>query len=318
MARPLAVLDAPSNLGLRPPRPGAVPGVARMPKALRERRLLQRLGAEDGGRVDPPAYSPEPDVATGFRNGTSLQEYSTRLAARLRELVRSGRFPLVLGGDCSVLIGAMLGLKSLGRYGLIFLDGHDDFSPIRDPEKYRGLFAAAGCDLALVTGHGPDALGNLEGAQPYVAEEDVVLFGFYRDPEDSRYYDTKKIDSTAMHQIRVEQVRERGARASAEEALRQLGSRDLDGFWIHVDADVLDRSVMPAVDSPNPNGLLHAELSDALHVLLSSPKAAGIEFTIYDPELDPSGTCGDALVETIVRAFPHRPAARSRSLGPAP
>ncbi len=318
MARVIAVLDAPSNLGLRPPKAGAVPGVARMPEALRERRLLERLGAGDAGRVEAPTYSPEPDLSTGFRNGTSLQQYSTQLAARIRELVGSGTFPVVLGGDCSVLVGAMLGLKPMGRFGLVFLDGHDDFSPIRDPEEYRGLFAAAGCDLALVTGNGPDSLGNLEGAKPYVAEENVVLFGFYRDPADTKYYDTGKIDGTPIHQIRIEQVREQGARASAEAALRRLASRNLDGFWIHVDADVLDQSVMPAVDSPNPKGLLHAELSEALHVLLSSPKAVGIEFTIYDPELDPTGTYGDALVETIVRAFPPGPAARSRSPAPAP
>ena len=45
------VLDAPSNLGPRPPEEGAVPGCYKLPWALRDRKLLQRLDAEDAGSV---------------------------------------------------------------------------------------------------------------------------------------------------------------------------------------------------------------------------------------------------------------------------
>ena len=40
MPKPAAVIDAPSNLGLRPPGPGREPGVRRLASALRGRGIV--------------------------------------------------------------------------------------------------------------------------------------------------------------------------------------------------------------------------------------------------------------------------------------
>ncbi len=56
MEKPIVVIDAPSNLGLRPPAPGRIPGVDRMPRALRDHGIVERLGAVDGGAVAAAAY----------------------------------------------------------------------------------------------------------------------------------------------------------------------------------------------------------------------------------------------------------------------
>jgi arginase len=75
------------------------------------------------------------------------------------------------------------------------------------------------------------------------------------------------------------------------------------GFWIHLDADVLDAKVMPAVDSPNQRGLSFEQLQQILSLLLSSPKARGLEVTIYDPTLDPDGRYVKGLAHTIEQSF---------------
>jgi arginase len=301
--RVVAVLDAPSNLGLRPPRPGAEPGAAKLAAALRSRRLLERLQAEDAGHIVAPAYSPEPEPETWFRNGKGVAAFSEQLADRVGRLVQEGKFPLVLGGDCSILIGNTLGLHALGRYGLIFIDGHDDFSVVRDLDEYKGRLAAAGLDLAVATGRAPGGLCDLRGRRPYVREEDVVLFGLSRDPEDSKLFATEALDTTDIRQLPVQRVRELGPEAAAREALRLLVERPLDGIWIHLDADVLDQKLMPAVDSPNPDGLDFEQLGAALGVLLADPRVAGLDVAIYDPELDPQGVHGDRLVDMLLRAF---------------
>jgi arginase len=77
----------------------------------------------------------------------------------------------------------------------------------------------------------------------------------------------------------------------------------LDGFWVHLDADVLDPSVMPAVDSPDPDGLLPDELVALLRPLLASPHCAGLDVTVYDPDLDPEATAGALLTDVVVSAF---------------
>jgi arginase len=66
---------------------------------------------------------------------------------------------------------------------------------------------------------------------------------------------------------------------------------------------VLDKSVMPAVDSPNPDGLSLPEFTEVLAILLADPRAVGMHVGIYDPELDPSGAAGRALVDALVTAL---------------
>lgn len=301
--RSIVILDVPCNLGLRPPKPGIEPGCSRLASALRSRGLLERLRASDAGSIEVPAYCAEPDHVTMFRNGTELAAVSERLADRLQQLIRRQRFVLALGGDCSVLLGHMLGLRGLGRYGLVFIDAHDDFSPLRNLDDYRGFFAAAGMDLGVVTGHTPGGLSNLRDSKPYVREEDVALFGISREPEDSKYFDTELLDRTKMRWLSVEQVRDAGPEAAARQALGWLSEQPLDGIWIHLDVDVLDQTVMPAVDSPNPNGLQLDQLRDALRVFLADPRVVGMEVTIYDPDLDPDGKHGDALTDMLAGAF---------------
>ncbi|TDB84104.1 arginase family protein [Actinomadura sp. KC216] len=302
----IAVLDAPSNLGLRPPRAGHEPGVRRLARALRGHGILGRLDAEDAGRVDPPPYVFGPDEETGYLNGPGMSDYSGRLASRVGELLDTGRFPVVLGGDCSILLGPMLALRRRGTYGLAYLDGHDDYSPRRDRPAWAGRLTAGGMALGLVTGHGPDALSDLGGLRPYVAEEHVAHIGVQREPEDHEIADLAAFDNSRIRRYPIEYVREHGAGAAAEGARAHLEDAPIDGFWIHLDADILDQSVMPAVDSPNPDGLSFEELTSVLTTLVTSPRALGFHVAIYDPELDPDGMAGAALTDTIVTAFSAR------------
>ena len=302
--KPIAVLDAPSNLGLRPPRPDAEPGVRHLAEALRELDLVGRLGASDAGRIEVPAYSPEPDPITGFRNGPAIRTVTIGLATEIGALLDQGSFPFVLGGDCSIVLGAMLALRRRGRYGLAFVDGHDDYSLVKDYDRYAGRFAAAGLDLGLVTGHGPDALCDIDGLRPYVREADTVHLGLQREPEDAEFFDVASFDDSAITRFTAALIRSGDPSQVAAQATDHLATtRSVAGFWIHLDADVLHRDVMPAVDSPNPNGISLAELEAILGTLLASPLASGMHVGIYDPELDPDRAAGQALADTLTAAF---------------
>jgi arginase len=301
--RPVTVLDAPSNLGLRPPRPGAEPGVRAMAATLRSLGIVERLGADDAGGVEAPPYSPDPEPATGFRNGPAVARFTRALAGRTGALLSSGRFPVVLGGDCSIVLGPVLALRRRGRYGLAHIDGHDDYSYARAVDDFAGRFAAAGLDLALATGHGPDALCDIDGLRPYVAETDAVQIGLNREPDDAVLFQTETFDNSPIRRYPAGFIRAHGADEVAAEARGHLEKHQLDGFWMHLDADVLDASVMPAVDSPNPGGLSFGELTTILATLLASPRVVGMHVGIYDPELDPDRSLGAALVDALVDAF---------------
>ena len=64
------------------------------------------MDAKDAGTVTPPKYESTIDPSTKIRNVAAIREYSIQLAGRLGSLLDEGRFPLVVGGDCSILLGA--------------------------------------------------------------------------------------------------------------------------------------------------------------------------------------------------------------------
>jgi len=258
------VLDAPSNLGLRQLRPGVEPGARRLCDALRACGIVERLGARDAGRVEAPPW------VELFANRAEIPGYTRELAERLGTLLDAGERPFVLGGDCSILLGAMLALRRRGRYGLAFVDGHLDF-------RLVDVDAVAGEDLAIVTGRGEDALADIDGLRPYVRDEDVVALG-------EREGDT--IDP-AIRVIDLDALR------GGEWAVPQIP------YWVHVDADVLD---LVAVDSPSPGGLSFDELAMLLRRLLDDGPAVGMQVTVFDPDHDPDGSLAAALTDCLVSA----------------
>lgn len=295
----VAVIDAPSNLGLRPPSPGVVPGCYKLAGALRDCGLVVRLGAEDAGCVTPPRYDRHDwRPADGVANAVGLVFYTPRLADRIGALIDADRFAFVLGGDCSILLGAVLALHRRGRYGLAFLDGHSDFRHIGNAP---GVGSAAGEDLALVTGRGQVELTDLEGRGPYVRDEDVAVLGIRDDDEYLNELRQLQISTWPVTALRTN-----GPEAVAAAALARLERDELDGFWVHLDVDILDPRVMPAVDSPDPGGIEHHELVPLLGSLLASPWCVGLEVTVFDPDLDPDGRLAAELADTLVAAFQPR------------
>jgi arginase len=295
--RTLVVLDAPSNLGLRPPAPGTVPGCYKLAGALREQRIVQRLHALEGGVVVPPRYDRgDWQEGDGVFNAAALAAYTVQLADRLEHHVRAGDFPVVLGGDCSIQLGASLALRRLGRYGLAAVDASPDF---RHPGNSDRIGAAGGEEVALGTGRGQRDLTDLEGLGPYLRDEDVRFFGI----RDVFEEDRAELAALKIPVVTVGDIREWGADALARATAQAFEVPALDGFWVHLDADVLDPSVMPAVDSPDPDGLRPDELVSLLRPLLASGHCAGLNVTIYDPDLDPGGTAGALLTDIVVDAF---------------
>jgi arginase len=98
-------------------------------------------------------------------------------------------------------------------------------------------------------------------------------------------------------------VRKAGAKAAAAEAVARLAAGDREGFWIHLDVDVLDDAIMPAVDYRMSDGLDFDELVAVLHAALGSFRAVGLDLTIFNPNLDPNRTLARNLVGALRRGL---------------
>jgi arginase len=295
-----AIIDAPSILGLRPT------GVQYLPEALKEAGLMKKLKAKYAGSILSLPYNPQRDKPTLLLNPDTIRAFSLQLAEKVVSVLHKKQFPIVLGGDCSILIGNLLALRQMGisssgsigddRYGLFFIDGHADFY---QPEASL-TGEVADMDLAIVSGRGPDILTNIEGLKPLVLDQDVVVFGF-RDREQAASYGSQDVYETNMHVFDLQKVHTLGITHAASLAIEKLITDDLAGFWIHLDVDVLNDAIMPAVDYRlDGGGLSFSDLSELLKIILGSGCAVGMDITIFNPLLDVDGSITRRFVSSIV------------------
>jgi arginase len=291
----MIVIAAPSNLGLRPLRPGHEPGAWRAPDALFAAGLLDALGAGVPVVMPRPAWKPEPDPGTRLRNGRAMRDFNLALADHVAAADARGEFAFVVGGDCSILLGALAGARRRGPLSLVHVDGHSDFRHPGnyDPDSMPG--AVAGMDLALATGRGEALMTDWPGiAPPLVHDRHVIQIGERegRDPD----FAWPDVNDTAIERIDVFFANEIGPQAVLARTRQRLDTAPDQRFWIHLDVDVLDAAVMPAVDSPGSPGIAPDDLVAILSGLAPDPRCAGMTVTVFDPDLDPDGRYARLLV----------------------
>jgi len=282
-------------LGLKPG------GVERLGESLLAAGLSERIKASPSVMhvsTHNSDYSLKRDEETNCLNPTLMVEFSNRLISIISSELERKHFPLVLGGDCSILAGVMPALKSRGSYGLIFMDAHSDYyTPDQSPTG-----ELADMDLAIVTGHGPELLTNMNGLAPYVKEEHVIHLG-QRDAVEAETYNVPDIRKTPIHCYDLEMIRKQGFDFVSEKILDNIDELDLDGFWIHFDTDVIADDENPAVDYRLPGGLSFEEVKLFLTTLLRTRKIVGMTVTIFNPDLDPGGSIAEKITDCVSKAF---------------
>jgi arginase len=163
------------------------------------------------------------------------------------------------------------------------------------------LGAVAGMDLALATGRGEALLTEWPGVPaPLVPDGQVIQIGERegRDPD----FVWADINDTAITRIDVFDARDAGA-AMVLRRTTEVLDRTGWQFWLHLDIDVLDQAIMPAVDSPGSPGIEPADLATILSRLANESRCVGLDVTIYDPDLDPDGASAALLVSLLRDVF---------------
>ena len=293
--RNIKIISAPSILGLKPT------GVQDLPKSLLASGLAEALGTGTHViNVDTfnEKYKNEREAPWQVLNAEAIKHFSIGLGNVLSDTMQNGFFPIVLGGDCSILIGIMASLKTSGAYGLIFLDAHADFY---EPEKSI-TGEVADMDLAIITGRGPELLTNINDLGPYVKDEHVIHIG-QRDQEETKKYGSQDIKNSAVRCICLADIHGRGISAVKDDVLHTINLADVEGFWIHYDTDVLSDDINPAVDYRIPGGLSFHEVECVIQAVLQSGRARGLSVTIFNPRLDSDEKISKKIVKSLGKAF---------------
>ena len=263
---------------------GRADGVALMPSALLGAGLLAAL---PGARVVPVPVPPgdERRGPSGLAAENSLAAMVVSVAERVMDAWAADRMPVVVGGDCPVLLG---GLVAAGRReydaGLVFVDGHED---AWDPHRST-TGEAADSEIALALGWA-DAPVGLVPMLPCLSPSGLLQLG----PRDAGELAEAGQPSIAD---RVDLLP--GDRLAAPDGLaaaRRMGVGLLSRhrhWWLHVDLDVLSPAALSAVDYPQPGGLTWEQLEALTEGLLGLGGCGGLSVSIYNPELDDGAAAG--------------------------
>ena len=271
---PLGLLGVPSNSS------GKFDGVAHAPAVLRGAGLVEALAERvdvlDYGDVGLPEPSPGRDPTTHLIDPGGLETMITRVRDAVVRILEEGRFPLVIGGDCPLLLGCLLAARGDETVGLLFVDGHEDAYP---PDRST-TGEAADTELAFALGIADMTWSSeLAAAMPVVTPADVRILG----ARDAATLREERVPSIAD---RVDLVDDRGLIDDPRGATRRACSSLSAPWWFHLDLDVLSTDALPAVDYRQPGGLGWDDLTSVASTAFDHDPL-GWDVTIYNPDLDP-------------------------------
>jgi arginase len=220
-------------------------------------------------------------------------------------------FPLVVGGDCPVLIGCLGGASRWDGARVLFVDGHEDAWP---PELST-TGEAADMELGWLLGRSTEGLPTqLRARIPTLSADDMIVLGA-RDARELADAGVASLDG-GVRIIRPEALME-DPRGVATEAAANLARRG--PWWLHVDLDVLSTDSLAAVDYPQPGGLVWETLVELTRGAIANPWLLGWDVTIYNPDLDPDAEGARRIVAyiTSVLGRPDTASRRGGSIDPA-
>jgi arginase len=272
---------------------------ARAPEALRAAGLADALASR--ARTTPDVVVPEPSSApragSGFLNEHALLQMTDALHTRVRSALAAGHAPLVYGADCSVLLAAIPALRThVGEAGLVFVDGHEDATPMdASPDG-----EAANMEIALLLGlTGRKAPASLRSRLPALRPEAIAMLG----PRDEAHRRTLNVPTLSDRVLlrSPEDLRDDPA-AVGRTATAHVASQAPD-WWLHVDFDVLARTEFSACGAPGEipltGGLTWSQLTQLVSSALDTGGCRGWSISVYNPDLDPDHGAGRRIVQFV-------------------
>ena len=288
--RRVSVLGVPTSAGSHNP------GQEKAPAAWRAAGLIGELQAagldvEDRGDLEATPYRPvEPDG--GLRDTDRVAEVIRRVTAEVAAIRAAGRLPLVLGGDCTITLGA---LDGFGEGGLVYFDGDADLTT---PERSASAVADT-MGMTHMLGGGSPRLARLGSRYPLLRPGQVVLFGF--DPAELDTGEWTELVARHLYAAPAPAVRADPA-GEAQRARGYLDRRSVS-YLVHLDVDVLHTGLFPLANYPHFAGLTLDEVSACLNEFAGGERFGGLVITEVNPDHDPSGQLLGALTARVVRAL---------------
>lgn len=275
-------------------------GVDMGPSAIRYASVQEKLtglgyDVKDRGNLVVPTPESYDVGENQLKYLSEITQVSNELATVLDEVIQTGHFPLVLGGDHSIAIGTIAGVaKHYNRMGVIWFDAHGDLNTAETSPSGN----IHGMPLAVSLGLGHPDLVQIGGFAPKVRPENVVVIGARDlDKGERMLIREQGIKVFTMHDIdRI------GMGAVMEEALH-IVTAGTDGVHLSLDLDGLDPHDAPGVGTPVVGGITYREGHLAMEMLAAADVLTSAEFVEVNPILDNGNRTAKAAVALIGSVF---------------
>jgi len=303
----IALIGAPSSAA------AFSPGSEKAPAALRAAGLVEKLKAigyevTDLGDCVPRLFADDEEHKRA-RNIPEIVASLTDLKPRAELAIKSGALVLVLGGDCTQIIGVLTGSKRYYKHvNLLWMDRDADLNTPASTPSGR----LDGMVLACIFGKGTPELVRFWGEPPLVREPDAVLYGLVRlDPAEQEFLAHSPVRYNYAADIQV-----KGAEKAAQNTLGQLHAEGRE-YMIHFDADVIAQEDFAATNVAGNGGLSFEETRTSLKEFVKGKNLVALDIAQYNPDKDADGSGAGKLVELLVDALAARFAALAAPAAPA-
>jgi arginase len=303
--RSFGIIGVPSAAGAHSP------GVEKAPQALRAAGIAAALSRHGATVVDSRGDLPLVPFAIDHRrrfaqNIAAVAHVATALAGDVEAMLDGkggGSLPLVLGGDCTILLGVLAGhVRREPSTALVYLDAHPD---LNTPQSVvQGALDWMGMSHVLAQPDAVEQLTTLGPRVPLLDWPDVTFFGF--------------VDSELTAGERALREAHPGRFVSSQEVTGQAADTagavadELAGgharFLVHFDVDVLDFVDFPIADNAyqRNQGLTLDNALAALSVFAESPAFGGLVVTEVNPDHVPNDSLLESFVERLAGALTSR------------
>lgn len=259
------------------------PGTEQGPAAVEQAGLLETLAAngQEAVRYGEAAVLSEDAVREEdpqLKRLEGVVHTTNDLHLLVREALTEQRFPLLVGGDHSMAIGTIAGMRQVvPRLGVIWFDAHGDLNtPETSPSGN-----IHGMPLAVALGEGHQRLTEIGGDGVKLQPEHLVFIGL-RDVDAG---EQELIDRLGIRVYDMEAIRTRGMDAIMEEAVAYL-KETTDAFYLSFDMDGLDPSLVEGTGTRVADGIMLDDAKTVLRHCAEQDEFIAAEFVEVNPLLE--------------------------------
>jgi arginase len=294
--RSIVIIGAPTSAG------AYAPGQEDGPQAMRDAGLLDGLreaglDVVDLGDIPRFRWRPDRDRPRAM-NAAAVISGVLAVAEKVSRAAAEGRVPLVLGGDCTIELGTVLGMRThLPSLRLVYLDAHPD---LNTPESVvDGALDWMGvAHLLGIPGTLPE-LAGLGSRSPMLDVDELVLLASSRrtTEHERRVIAERQIASVPEDRVAADPA------AAATEALALVGNGSR--FLVHLDTDVIDFAELPLAENTDRNvGLPFETVMRTLDGVLAGDGFAALTISELNPHHGaPDGTTVETFVSRLTASL---------------